>query len=589
MSAEAFAPQTGRWGDYSALTVDPIDDCTFWYTTEYFAAGDPPGLGAWHTRVGSFKFSQCTARPVGLLRGFVTDTSGNPLPRVSITAGGYTAFTNDNGIYQFSPLAPGGYTASASQSGYFPSSQNVTLTDGGVTEQNFILDRNTAEPTPTPVPALKPLDTVNPPVLNDPGVTITTNNYSVSWSAAEVTTGLSGYVIEESTDYVNPLFDNADGTTPPGQSGSLWTSGDINDPWTPNPAYHHSVPNSYFANPEDSGFTLAIDTSLALQNSITIPSTVGSARLNFFSRYYNDPDDTGNVEISKNGGTTWTSLKILNDAPSVPPADTRMQNHEIDLTPYRGMPIKLRFRYNTDRSIYPLIHSTGWWVDDITVDGATWTQVGTTNATTTSLSITGKPNGHYYYRVRAVYSSGHFTTNSNVQDIVVNAPAPPQLVTVVSRKSHGGADFDVALPLTGTRGVECRTGDVNLIFTFAAPVTNCGTATQGTASAGPTSTQCTVTLSAPATRQYYQIGLNGVVSASGGSANFPGPQWGMLIGDVNASGVVTSGDTNLCKAQALHQVTTSNFRDDINATGSITTGDVNLIKQHALEQLPTTP
>src|SRR5207253_840064 len=24
-----------RWGDYSAMTVDPVDDCTFWYTNEY--------------------------------------------------------------------------------------------------------------------------------------------------------------------------------------------------------------------------------------------------------------------------------------------------------------------------------------------------------------------------------------------------------------------------------------------------------------------------------------------------------------------------------------------------------------------------
>src|SRR6185369_10066051 len=33
--------QTGtltRWGDYSDLTVDPIDDCTFWYTQEYIPA-----------------------------------------------------------------------------------------------------------------------------------------------------------------------------------------------------------------------------------------------------------------------------------------------------------------------------------------------------------------------------------------------------------------------------------------------------------------------------------------------------------------------------------------------------------------------
>jgi hypothetical protein len=44
-----------RWGDYSALTVDPLDDCTFWYTNMYF-----PVQGAnWVTRIGSFKFPTC--------------------------------------------------------------------------------------------------------------------------------------------------------------------------------------------------------------------------------------------------------------------------------------------------------------------------------------------------------------------------------------------------------------------------------------------------------------------------------------------------------------------------------------------------
>src|SRR5437879_244526 len=27
-----------RWGDYSAMSVDPVDDCTFWYVNEYTAA-----------------------------------------------------------------------------------------------------------------------------------------------------------------------------------------------------------------------------------------------------------------------------------------------------------------------------------------------------------------------------------------------------------------------------------------------------------------------------------------------------------------------------------------------------------------------
>ncbi|MDH4171698.1 MAG: hypothetical protein OEW42_19110, partial [Acidimicrobiia bacterium] len=50
--------QTGsnRWGDYSAMTVDPADDCTFWYTTEYYTASSSSN---WSTRVGNFKEPSC--------------------------------------------------------------------------------------------------------------------------------------------------------------------------------------------------------------------------------------------------------------------------------------------------------------------------------------------------------------------------------------------------------------------------------------------------------------------------------------------------------------------------------------------------
>jgi len=40
-----------RWGDYSAITLDPVDDCTFWYTTEYQKTD---GAFNWHTGIASF-------------------------------------------------------------------------------------------------------------------------------------------------------------------------------------------------------------------------------------------------------------------------------------------------------------------------------------------------------------------------------------------------------------------------------------------------------------------------------------------------------------------------------------------------------
>jgi hypothetical protein len=45
-----------RWGDYSAMRIDPTDDCTFWYTQEYYQTTQD---GLWYTRIGSFKFSSC--------------------------------------------------------------------------------------------------------------------------------------------------------------------------------------------------------------------------------------------------------------------------------------------------------------------------------------------------------------------------------------------------------------------------------------------------------------------------------------------------------------------------------------------------
>jgi hypothetical protein len=47
---------SSRWGDYSAMQVDPVDDCTFWYTQEYIRT---TGSFNWSTRIANFKFANC--------------------------------------------------------------------------------------------------------------------------------------------------------------------------------------------------------------------------------------------------------------------------------------------------------------------------------------------------------------------------------------------------------------------------------------------------------------------------------------------------------------------------------------------------
>ena len=49
-----------RWGDYSAMQVDPVDDCTFWFTTEYMKT---TGTFNWNTRIASFTFPNCSTSP----------------------------------------------------------------------------------------------------------------------------------------------------------------------------------------------------------------------------------------------------------------------------------------------------------------------------------------------------------------------------------------------------------------------------------------------------------------------------------------------------------------------------------------------
>jgi hypothetical protein len=47
--------ESDRWGDYSTMTLDPTDDCTFWYTAQYQAGGNSD----WHTAILKFKFAAC--------------------------------------------------------------------------------------------------------------------------------------------------------------------------------------------------------------------------------------------------------------------------------------------------------------------------------------------------------------------------------------------------------------------------------------------------------------------------------------------------------------------------------------------------
>jgi len=112
--------QTGnlaRWGDYTSMSVDPADDCTFWYTDEYLSSN---GSFNWRTRIGSFTLPGCTTA--------LSDFSISASPAsVSVAQGGSGSSTISTAVTSGSAQ-----TVSLSASGQ-PAGTTVSFSPASVT------------------------------------------------------------------------------------------------------------------------------------------------------------------------------------------------------------------------------------------------------------------------------------------------------------------------------------------------------------------------------------------------------------------------------------------------------------------------
>jgi Astacin (Peptidase family M12A)/Dockerin type I domain len=183
---------------------------------------------------------------------------------------------------------------------------------------------------------------------------------------------------------------------------------------------------------------------------------------------------------------------------------------------------------------------------------------------------------------------------------VANATVPTP-TSVVSRKIHGGAGtFDVNLPLSGTPGVECRTGgatrDYQIVVTFPSTVTvngnpqaevTLGTATIGSGGVGNggnvtvSGNTVTIPLTNVANVQTLNVRLNGVNSA--GNITIP---MSLLIGDTSGNGTVNAADVSQTKARLGQVLSSANFRSDVNANGTLNAADTAIIKANLGNGLP---
>ena len=90
-----------RWGDYSSMSVDPTDDCTFWYTNEYLQA---TGNFNWSTQIAPIRFSSCPT----LALSVVGPSGSSPDPASQTVTAGSPA------TYDLSVNPSGGSTVTTS-------------------------------------------------------------------------------------------------------------------------------------------------------------------------------------------------------------------------------------------------------------------------------------------------------------------------------------------------------------------------------------------------------------------------------------------------------------------------------------------
>jgi len=130
---EGTGSQSGgynRWGDYSSMSVDPVDNCTFWFTTEYYVSTG----NNWQTRIGSFQLPDCGGG------GGPTDTAPtvsitNPTSgaTVSGTVGVTANASDDNGVTQVEFFVDGASIGVDTTAPYSASWDTTAYSDGSHT------------------------------------------------------------------------------------------------------------------------------------------------------------------------------------------------------------------------------------------------------------------------------------------------------------------------------------------------------------------------------------------------------------------------------------------------------------------------
>ena len=417
---EGSGSQVGsnRWGDYSAMSVDPVDDCTFWYTQMYFKSNS----GTWYTRIGSFKFPSC-GLPKGQIVGTVYNAvtlqpiAGVPVIGVGTTvaltmtvqtdAGGVFAMAVPAGDYSLTagPLMPG-YPGQATAV--------VTVTVGNTTNVSMYLEpkpyiaggatlvddavaggNGNGYPEPgetgllfwqtiSNVGAITATGVSGHLVALTPGLTVETAEAAYpDLGSGQAAANLSAFVISiaptvpcgarlelelavssnEGT-FTIPLSLRALAVLPPEsilydwESGPAgWTSGGSGNAWAITTENPHSPSRSWSDSPY--GYYGNNKNAWLRSPALNLAGTLG-AQVSFWHDYDTEAGwDYAYVEYSTDGGATWKQFPVQYTGSS-----GGYVQETLDAAFFDDLPnATFRFRLQSDGSVT----ADGWYIDDVAI------------------------------------------------------------------------------------------------------------------------------------------------------------------------------------------------------------------------------
>lgn len=247
--------------------------------------------------------------------------------------------------------------------------------------------------------------------------------------------------------------DNVSGATIPAANWTTNSTTSVN--WVVSNARSHSSPSSYYSFNQD----VQSDQKLFSTSDITLTAT--PPPLSFWHWYSAESTyDGGVLEISTNGGTTWTDLEpnfISGGYTGSMDATTLLAGRrawtgssnnnfiktKVNLTPYANQNIKLRFRFTTDVGT----NLEGWYVDDIAIkDQAVvemrsnlFTQNGTKVGVSDSIALILPPNSCTNVAATIPPANTIACTGSNASFSVTAAGTNPTYQWQVS--TNGGTSF----------------------------------------------------------------------------------------------------------------------------------------------------